>query len=129
MKYILSILVFTVVLAQLGCNKKERAGYGGNANLKLVAKHHGLVIDSVTFYVKFDATDAPSESSYDITQKGITIAPGNTSVTITGLKKGDYYIYAKGWDPSISNDVKGGIPFKITEEKDYDVIVAVTEIH
>ena len=127
MKFLLLGLLSSLLLFQSGCKKKPSAGYGGNANVKLVAKHHGLVIDSITFYLKFNATDAPAEGTYDIVQKGVTVAVGNTSVIISGLKKGKYYIYAKGWDPSIIEEVKGGLPYTISEEVSQDIIVAVTE--
>ncbi len=129
MKLILLGLLSTFLLLQAGCEKKPSAGYGGNANLKLVAKHHGSVIDSITFYVKFNATDAPAPGSYDVTKQATTISSGNTYALISGLKKGKYYIYAKGWDPSISAEVSGGIPYSILEETDLDIIVAVTETH
>ncbi len=127
MKIIFCYLLSVLLLLQSGCKKKTSAGFGGNATFKLVAKHHGAVIDSVTFYVKFNASDAPANDVYDTNQKGVTTSPGSTSATISGLKKGDYYIYAKGWDPSISSEVKGGLPYTITSEDSQDVIVAVTE--
>lgn len=126
---ILSLLLISVMLFLSSCRKKESAGWGGKANLHLVARHHGAVIDSVTFYLYFNQTEAPPEGSFDHSVKGTTIAPGNTSATISGLKKGDYYILAKGWDPGIAAEVKGGIPYTIRDESDIDLIVAVTELH
>lgn len=123
------MLLFALGVSFLGCKKKSNAGFGGNANVKLVAKHHGLVIDSATFYVKFNATDAPMETEYDHTTKGITVTAGTTYGSIKGLKKGDYYFFARGWDPSISNEVKGGIPYTINEETEIELVLPVTEIH
>lgn len=125
----ISLLLLVLVIVSSGCNKKEKAGFGGNANLKLMAKHHGLLIDSCTFYIKFNATDAPADGVYDVTQNGIKYSAGNSYATISGLKKGDYYIYGIGWDPSIASQVSGGIPYTITDETAQDVIVAVTEVH
>lgn len=125
-----AVFIFSVLmLLNTACNKKENAGFGGNANLKLIAKHHGLLIDSCTFYIKFNATDAPSDGVYDVTQNSIKYSAGNSYGTVSGLKKGNYYIYGIGWDPSIASQVSGGIPYTITDETAQDVIVAVTEVH
>ncbi|GBL36082.1 hypothetical protein EMGBS15_16770 [Filimonas sp.] len=129
MKLFLFSLLSTFLLFLAACNKRPSGGYGGNANLKLVARHHGNVIDSITFYVKFNATDAPALESYDVVKTGTTLSTGNTYAVISGLKKGKYYIYAKGWDPFISSEISGGIPYSIEEEMDLDIIVAVTETH
>jgi len=129
MKSIIICFISVLLFAQTGCKKKEKAGYGGNASFKLAAKHHGSVIDSCTFYIKFNVKDAPAPGTYDITKEETTISVGNSYALISGLKKGDYYIYAYGWDPSISSNVSGGFPYTITEEKEISLDVAVTEIH
>jgi hypothetical protein len=74
-------------------------------------------------------SDAPSEDAYDLTQAGNTISPGDTYAIISGLKQGKYYLFAKGWDPSISNNVKGGIPYTISSDEMQEITVAVTEVH
>ena len=127
MRIIYCCILSALLFLHVGCTKKTSAGFGGNATLQLVAKHHGEVIDSITFYVKFNASDAPANDVYDTSQQGITTMPGVTSANIAGLKMGDYYIYAKGWDPSISSEVKGGMPYTITSEDAQDIVVAVTE--
>lgn len=125
----IGLLVIAFALLLPACRKKESAGWGGQANLHLVARHHGAVIDSVTFYITFNQTEAPAENDVDYSIKGTTVSPGNTSATISGLKKGDYYILAKGWDPGIAAEVKGGIPYTVRDETDINLIVAVTEVH
>ena len=129
MKSIIICVLSVLLFAYAGCKKKEKAGYGGNAGFKLTSKHHGMVIDSCTFYIKFNATDAPAAGTYDITKEEFTYSVGNSYATISGLKKGDYYIYVRGWDPSISSEVSGGFPYTIKEEKEISLDVAVTEIH
>lgn len=126
MKFSIGISLIFLLLVQYSCKKKERAGYGGNASLKLSAMHHGEILDSVTFYVKFNSSDAPSDNSYDFTQ---SVKSGDSTVSISGLKKGDYYIYALGYDADIFESVKGGVPYTIEEEKQIEVTVAVSEVH
>ena len=48
----------------------------------------------------------------------------------TSLKKGNYYIYGKGWDKEIEKDVVGGIPYTIKDDnKVLNINVPVTEDH
>lgn len=120
--------IFLLLFFVQSCKQKSSAGLGGNANLIINAKHHGLAIDSCTIYVKFNSVDAPSNlSDYDLSQTLILDANNISSTTFKGLKKGDYYIYGQGWDPSIAEAVKGGLPYTISEEKDMNLTVSVTE--
>lgn len=111
------------------CTKKPSAGLGGNANLKVKAFHHSSTIDSCTIYIKFNTSEAVSLSEYDLSQKIVKDSIGNSYTIFAGLKKGDYYIYGEGWDRSISNNVKGGLPYTIKEESDLEIIIPVTETH
>lgn len=129
MKTTLFILMCTVFLSINGCKKKPSAGLGGNANLKVSARHHALNIDSCTVYIKFNSSEAPSDNVYDLNQQITMDTSGNSYTIFNGLKKGDYYIFAQGWDPSISENVKGGIPYTIKDETDISIIIPVTETH
>ena len=126
-----TFFLFAIILltTHISCKKKPSAGLGGNANLKITAKHHGNTIDSCTISIKFNSLDAPSNRMYDITQKVEKNIAGESYTIFKGLKPGDYYIYGLGWDPSISNNVKGGIPYTIKDETDLSIIVPVTETH
>ena len=115
--------------SNFSCKKKPSAGLGGNAKLKIAAKHHGITIDSCTISIKFNSLDAPSNGMYDLTQKVSKGITGESFTIFEGLKPGDYYVYGLGWDPSISNNVKGGIPYTIKDETDLSIIVPVTETH
>ncbi len=122
-------LLLSFLLFFTACKKKTKAGFGGNANLKITGQHHGQVIDSLTVFVLFNSNEVPANGQYDYQIKATTYGTNNSYALVNGLKPGDYYIYAEGWDPSISNAVKGGIPFTIDSEKDYEIIVPVTEQH
>lgn len=129
MKTKLFLFTLFIISTAFGCKKKSSAGTGGNANLKVVAQHHSLSIDSGTIYIKFNTLDAPSDGVYDLTQSFSSSSTGNAFTIFNGLKKGDYYIYGTGWDPSISNQVKGGIPYTVESETELSIIVPVTEVH
>ena len=127
MKYAIVIYLLIVTFIFQSCEKQSKAGLGGNANLKIQAQHHGQRLDSITIYIKFNAQDAPIE--YDITQKVNTSGIDSGFAIFKGLKIGQYYILAKGWDPSISKEVIGGIPYQVNDEIDLNIIVPVTEEH
>ena len=78
-------------------------------------------------YLRFGAKDFPGSAptDYDMT----TIGEANEEhVHIEGLRKGDYYIYAVGYDSTISAVVTGGQAYKISSKSgEHDVDVAVTE--
>jgi hypothetical protein len=129
MKTTFFLFAIIVLASNFSCKKKPSAGLGGNAKLKIAAKHHGITIDSCTISIKFNSLDAPSNGMYDLTQKVSKGITGESFTIFEGLKPGDYYVYGLGWDPSISNNVKGGIPYTIKDETDLSIIVPVTETH
>lgn len=125
-KYFSFLAVSIFILLNTSCGRRNKAGFGGNANITFHAYHHSLPIDSFTVYLKFNTLDAPADNDYDTQQASVKVA-GNGVATLKGLKKGDYYVFAKGWDPSIQKEVKGGMPYSITSETDLSADVAVTE--
>ncbi|MBN8670825.1 MAG: hypothetical protein ACK4EY_12480 [Flavipsychrobacter sp.] len=107
-------------------NPEPIAGKGGNAILNIVAKHHSKNIDSITVYIKYNTQDATVV--YDDSVKAV-MKDNKPIATFTNLKAGKYYIYGFGWDPSISSAVKGGIPYTITEDKQLNITLPVSETH
>ena len=99
-------------------------GKGGNATLHITARHHARTIDSAMVYIKYNATNLPT--SFDDSAKVVKTAT-DTTATISGLKKGTYYLYGYGWDKSIGDTVLGGVPYTITAERDINLILQVTE--
>lgn len=127
MKTFLIAIACLLLLSNTGCKKKPSGGLGGQANLKINAFHHTAPIDSCMVYIKFNTSEAPSDDQYDLNQAFTKDTDGNSYTVISGLKKGDYYLFARGWDPSISQTVKGGIPYTISTEEDISITVPVTE--
>lgn len=108
------LLVTTTTITS--CKKNDT---GGEVVLVVSPKHHGTPIYGATVYVKFDAT----ESSADITTNYDARFIGESneaSVKIGGLRYGDYFLYAEGYDSTISASVSGGTAVKIkwSERKD-----------
>ena len=127
------IVLLILVCVGLGCSKKDDpivyiGGKGGNGILKITPRHHGAQIDSCTVYIKYNSVDAPSDAKYD--DSAVCVLAGGIPVaTISGLKRGNYYLYGYGWDPSLSPPahVKGGLPYVLNDETSQTVALAVSE--
>lgn len=137
-KYLMPVLLIVVVMLMPACKKdKCPAGSGGDLTLKLYPSHHLKAIPGSTVRIKFGAQDFPGENGpYDISQ---TANPAydntgkriDTTVTFSGLKCGDYYIYGTGIDSSLSSTnktVKGGFPYSTTQDNGtIELVLPVTE--
>jgi hypothetical protein len=114
------------------CKKKATctAGHGGNLELVLFPQHHAKPIFSQdayrdTAYIKFNTQDAPGTSDYDLVIAG---EAGEEHIHIPGMKCGSYYIYCTGYDTSIHQRVKGGIPYNTSQTSgEIDINVPVSE--
>lgn len=125
------VLVFIACISFVSCERKDPqtnqediGGKGGSANLKITSKHHGKNIDSATILIKYNTQE--KSSYYDDSLKCV-MEIDKPVATFTQLKKGKYYLYGRGWDKNAGNYVEGGIPYIISEEKTFDIIVPVTE--
>jgi hypothetical protein len=122
-------IIFFMIFALVACTRKDNngtAGKGGNAQLRIVPKHHNVYTNIINakVYIKYNAQDAPS--SYDDSINCVDLSSMPTAV-FTGLKAGQYYLYAKGYDSSISQNVKGGMPYTIVNETTIGLSLPVTE--
>lgn len=127
---LLSVLVLVVTMSAFSCKRPDDniGGKGGKAVLKVTPQHHSKNIDSCTIYIKYNAETPPSETTVGYDESVVCVMENGVPIaTITGLKKGKYYIYGFGWDPGVSQNVKGGIPYTITEENTVSINVPVTE--
>lgn len=115
----------------ISCTRKEKdesAGKGGNATLRIVPKHHNIgknIINS-KIYIKYNAQEASSSFDDSVV---CTLADTVYMGTFSGLKKGNYYLTGTGFDTSINQYVKGGLPYIIKEEGSIDITLHVTETH
>lgn len=118
-----SIAIFSLLaILFVSCHKE---GMGGKASLGGYVRHHSMIIPNCVVYIKYGATDFPGTdpSRYD----GSVTADADGHYEFTSLYKGDYYLYAVGYDNSILEQVSGGISYKIKRNKFYSLDVPVTE--
>lgn len=107
----------------ISCKKNQ---LGGNAEIKGKVIHHAKAIPDAAIYVKFNATEFPGVdvTKYDHQLKADS--EGNYSLE---MYKGDYYLYAIGFDHSIGKQVDGGVPVKVRPKEKITADIAVTEQH
>jgi len=103
------IIFFLIIVAFNSCKKNST---GGKTKITVYPAHHGKAIYGATVYVKFNTSDLPSDptNNYDLKVVG---EDSEEHVHIEGLRYGNYYLYAVGFDPEISETVVGGAPLTI----------------
>lgn len=108
------------------------AGKGGAVTFKLMPEHHGEPIPSTSSYpdsawIKFNTNEYPGDNPalYDLIVVGET---DSIFVIADSMKCGSYFIYMTGYDVSIAERVRGGIPVNVTETSGLKIIkVPITE--
>src|SRR5688572_13861322 len=134
MKATALLVISACILMLPACDEDDdcNAGQGGNLTLVVHLEHHGAPIYSQgnyrdTVMVKFNTQEFPgaSPSLYDIVMVGDS---GESHVHIPGLNCGEYYLFATGFDTTISQRVFGGRPISTAESAgELGVDVSVTE--
>jgi hypothetical protein len=128
----LQLIILMVLLTSAACSKKDDnnnvAGKGGNATLNIFPQHHTLAknIINCKVYVKYNTLDAPSDGKYDDSTSCIN-TDSLVKATLSQLKNGKYYLYAYGFDTSISQNIKGGLGYTITQQATQTVLLPVSE--
>ena len=92
-----TLFVFLVSFLLVNCTDDDATSE--NASISGSVAHHEQLIQSATVFYKFNATELPgtSEADYD---GSVTADSISAHYEITGLKAGNYYLYAVGIDTS-----------------------------
>lgn len=126
-----AVVTATAALSFAGCRKDDddTAGKGGSATLRIRPEHHGVPVDSCRIYIKYNAQDAPSDGRYDDSTNLQFVGSGFPKMGLfPGMKRGNYYIFGRGWDPAISQVVRGGTPFNVnSDQPQFEIVLPVGE--
>lgn len=133
LKTILYSLTFIVLVVIISSCKKDMdipeyaippegtcvAGNSGEVTVILKPQHHGDPIPSILDYpdsamIKFNVSEFPGDNPnlYDLVVVGEI---GSDEVVVNNLSCGKYFIYMTGFDESIAERVRGGVPVTINE--------------
>jgi hypothetical protein len=102
-----------VLFLLLSCHK---AGEGGKASITATVKYEGQKVPFAQVYIKYDAVDFPGTDMgvYDDTH----LANSDGTALFDTLYKGDYYLYAIGYDSTANENVFGGVYVEISKRKE-----------
>ena len=119
-KYSFIALLF---LNLVSCTKNQ---VGGSATVNGIVSHHGKAIADAYVYIKYDATEFPGDD-YTLYNTFVK-ADGSGNYSIP-LYKGNYYIYARGYDYAIPAPyiVKGGLSLTARSSENLSKDIAVSE--
>ena len=126
MKITISILTCVLAFLFTCCRKNDT---GGDASIIIHTAHHESNVKGATVYVKFDAWEMPADiaANYDLK---VTAEQDGDHIHITGLRYGNYYLYAVGYDSTTSQNVYGGVPVTIAwkeRNNEIEIHIPVTE--
>ena len=129
MKNLLLVFLAITLVVSSSCVKE---GSGGNAKIAIWVKHHDKLIPAATVYIKYGTNDFPGDevSLYDDAEVCGTTGEDEGHTHFHDLNRGNYYLYAVGYDSASAQTVKGGIPLtikKADQDGETDVDVPVTE--
>ncbi len=119
-KYSIILLSFLILSS---CKKNQ---VGGSATIKGVVAHHGKAIADAYVYIKYDTSEFPGDD-YTLYNTFVK-ADGSGNYSIP-FYKGNYYIYARGYDYAIPAPylVKGGLSVTIRSSENLTKDIAVSE--
>ena len=105
------IVLFLFAVCACSCSKE---GPGGKAAIQGMVMHHSAHIPGATVYIKYGAKESPGT---DITKYDLSVnANANASFEFADLKRGDYYLFAIGFDSTTAQTVIGGVPVEISSK-------------
>jgi len=112
------LLLLTAAACKPNDDTQPEAGKGGSTSMRVFAQHHGARVDSFKVYIRYNAQNAPGDGRYDDSVQSQALGNGLAPAAIfPGLRPGNYYLFGRGWDPQISQVVRGGSPFTIPDNK------------
>ena len=119
------MLVCCAAILLVATSSCRKAGTGGKSTVSGYVMHHSKRIPSAVVYIKYGAKEFPGT---DVSVYDASVTAGTDAhYEIKNLRKGDYYIYAVGWDDSILQQVSGGISVKLKYDKATTTDIPVTE--
>jgi hypothetical protein len=121
-KILFGIIILACAASITACHKE---GTGGKSAVSGSVKHHEMFIPNAVVYIKYGAKDFPgtNTSEYD---NSVT-ADAEAHFEFRDFRKGDYYLYAIGYDNQILANVSGGIAVTLKYNKESFTDIPVTE--
>ncbi len=117
-----TIILFGIIVLINSCKKND---IGGDSTIEGTVMHHTMHVPNAYIYIKYNTKDFPGDDYklYDTYVKADKLGHFHIKVY-----PGDYYLYAKGYDYSVTPPLcKGGIPITIRDYETLTKTIAVVE--
>lgn len=105
------------------------AGKGGKATLNVTPRHHLKEISQATVYIEYNAIRQPVDGKWD-DSAAVVQSNGKAVARFDSLKPGNYFLYADGYDPAVTDAVSGYASFRIVDSvtaQTYNTYIEVSE--
>ncbi len=128
MKQVATFIAISALFFACKTKDKDVAGKGGSATISVFPQHHEVAKNLTAFkaYIKYGTKDAPTSGLYDDSMVLVN-HDSLVSGSFAGLKNGDYYLYASGYDTSVNSNLHGGLPYTVTAQTPQSVFIPVSE--
>lgn len=120
------ITLFSIsVISLFAFSSCYKEGSGGKSIVNGYVSHHSHRVANAIVYIKYDAVEFPGTdiSKYDASVS----ADASAHYELKDLRKGDYYLYAVGYDNAIMETVTGGIGIQLKYNKTTSSDIPVME--
>ncbi len=128
MRSVVFYILISGLLLAASCKPKHNdvivpgGGKGGNATI-IARVAHVTLVDTAIIYIKYGATNAPSDGVYDDSAR----VAANHQVIFSGLTTGNYYFFGEGIHyPYVPPTVEGGRGWTIQHSSDIDTVTINT---
>ena len=119
------ILLLVLILGILAFSACTEEGLGGKASITGHIEHHNEPIPNAIVYIKYGSVELPGINPADYDAQ--TLAGADAGYKFEGLEKGDYYLYAIGYDSLIFETVVGGLSVELHAGEAVETDIPVTE--
>ena len=99
-------LIFLVIVCLFMFTTCSKPGPGGKASITVSVKASKLTSRNTNVFLKYDTKTAPGTTADSYDEVAITNEVGE--VYFTNLKKGDYFVFASGFDSLLMVAASGG---------------------
>lgn len=119
------LLLFLACTLTLGLASCAEEGPGGSATINGTTAHHDDPIPDCKVYIRYGSKESPGTDPalYDDS----TSSNSEARFSFPGLERGEYYVYAVGFDSAIGEPVRAGAPVDLKSGQTVDIVIPVTE--